>query len=390
MRLSARWENAALAAASLAAHAGFTAAAAAAIGADWRDLAVRFDGHVYLLIAKTLPRLYLDAPPLFPALKDPAFLTGWFPLYPALIRLVESFTGDLRVAALAVSWLASALAVVLFRRLAARFTDRPTPISIVFIFFPTMGLVMGGLAFVEPVFVCAALAAVLAALEDRPWFCAAACAAALLAQKSGLLVALIVGSIRFDARGRAGMRRFAPVLLAALAPAALQLYLWRVFGDPFVNVAVERAHFGGVLFGFPFAAFVRGIFDGPFNGGVASRAAVGLCAAAYLGAECLGWRRGRRAERPLLIWLGVVLAFNFCLGGELAFQSLPRFLSLGAPAALLLAAPLLPRGERWIFFLAPLILVSYLVGMIAVAQNEALTRRAGVDAYFPAFSQALR
>jgi hypothetical protein len=387
--LSARGERAALAAASLAAHAGFTAAAAAAVGADWRDLALRYDGDAYLLVAKTLPRLYLDPPPLFPALRNPAFLTGWFPLYPALIRLAGLFTGDLRVAALAVSWLASALAVLLFHRLAARSSDRPGLAAAVFVFFPPMGLTMGGMAFVEPVFVCAALAAVLAVLEDRPWACAASCAAALLAQKSGFLVPLIVLSIRWDAKGASGLRRFAPVLLAALAPAALQLYLWRVFGDPLINVAVERAHFGGALFGLPFGAYLSGVLGGGYAG-PERRLAIALCGAAYLAAAAAGWRRGRRAERSLLIWLGAALAFYFSLAGPLAFLSLPRFLFLAAPAALLLALPLLPRGERWLLAAAPLALLPYFVGLIEVAQTEALARASGNAALFATFSRELR
>jgi hypothetical protein len=388
--LSARGEKAALAAAALAAHAAFTFAAASALGADWRDLALRYDGHVYLLIAKTYPHLYVGPLQLFPALKDPTFLTGWFPLYPLLIRVAGFVTGDLRVAALAVSWLASTSAVLLFHRLAARFTDRPGLAAAIFIFFPPMGLTMGGLAFVEPVFVCAALAAVVAALEDRPWSCAAACAAALLAQKSGFLIPLIVFLIRLDAKGAKGLRRFAPVLLAALAPAALQLYLWRAFGDPLINVAVERAHFGGALFGVPFSAYLGGVLAGGGFAGPERRALLAACGAAYLAAAAFGWRRAGRAERPLLIWLGVVLAFFFCLGGPFAFLSLPRFLFLGAPAALLLAFPLLPRGERWCFAAAPLLLLPFFVGLIEVAQTEALARAAGVSAYYPGFSAALR
>jgi hypothetical protein len=388
--VSARAEKAALAAAAFVAHAGFTFAAAAAVGADWRDMALRYDGHVYLLIAKTFPHLYVDPLPLFPALKDPAFLTGWFPLYPLLIRAAGLVAGDLRVAALAVSWLAATLSVLLFRRLAARFAQRPGLAAAIFIFFPPMGLVMGGMAFVEPVFVCAALAAVVAALEDRPWACAGACAAALLAQKSGFLVPLIVILIRRDAKGAAGVRRFAPVLLAALAPAALQVYLWRVFGDPLINVAVERAHFGGAFFGLPFSAYLAGVFGASFFGGLEVRASVALCGAFYVGSAAAAWRRDRRVERPLLIWLAAVLAFYFSLQGGLAFLSLPRFLFLGAPAAVLLAVPFLPRGERWLFAAAPLVLLPFFVGILDVAQAQAAARAAGAAALYPAFSAALR
>jgi len=388
--LSPRAEYGALAAASLAARAGFTFAAAAAVGADWRDMALRNDGPVYLLIAKTLPRLYLDPPVLYPALGVRGFLTGWFPLYPLLIRLAGFVVGDLRVAALAVSWAASTGTVLLLRRLAPRFSDRPGLASALLIFFPPMALQTGGMPFVESLFLLTATAAIVAALEDRPWLCAAAAGAAMITQKSGFLIPLIVVLIRLDARGRGGLRRFAPLLLAGAPPLLLQLYLWSAFGDPLMNVGVERAHFGGAFFGLPFAAYLKGIVDASYFGGVERRLAVAACGAFYLLAAAVGWRRGRRVERPLLIWLVVVLAFYFSLDGALAFLSLPRFLLLAAPAAVLLCVPLLPRAERWYLAAAPLVLLPYFVGLIDVAQNEAAARASHVSALYPAFSAALR
>ena len=253
-----------------------------------------------------------------------------------------------------------------------------------------MWLVSGSLALIEPVYVCAAIAAVLAAIEDKPWACAAACATAVVAQKSGFLIPAIVLSIRWDRNGFAGLRRFAPCLLAALPLAALQGYLWLAFGDPLINIKTVRTLFGGNLFNVPFASFLRGVFKSAYLGGPGLRGGIGASGAAYLGVAAAAWRRGRTPERPLLIWLGATLAFYFTLDGDFAFQNLPRFLLLGAPPALLLALPLLPRGERWLLAAAPLALLPFFIGLVEAAQFEALARASGNSAYYAALSAVLR
>ena len=101
MTLSSRQEQFALVAASLTARAAFTAAASTALGAGWKDLALRYDGPMYMLIARTFPHLYVGAPNVVPAQRAvPALLTAWYPLYPLFIRAAACLTNDLRVAAL--------------------------------------------------------------------------------------------------------------------------------------------------------------------------------------------------------------------------------------------------------------------------------------------------
>jgi hypothetical protein len=367
--------------AAVAARAGFVAAGASALGVDWRDLALRYDGHVYLRVAKTLPALYVsDWGPL---------LTGWFPLYPALIRAGGVLTDDLRVAAILVSIAASAAAVALFYRLAGRFSERPALSAAIFVFFPPMWLVCGGLAFVEPVFLCAAIAAILAAVEDRPWPAGAAAAAAALTQKSGFLVVVIVALIVLGRRRRLDYGWVAALALAPVVLVGLQLYLWFAFGDPLVNLKAQRGAFGGSLFGAPFLAFARGILEPSEFGGPWRRAAIAASGLSYLAIALAAWRARSAARRPLLIWLGVCLAFFFCLDGYWAFHSLPRFLLLGAPAAILLAEPFLPRDRRWLL-VAPLVILPYFVGLIELAQAESFVRRVWGAGYLAAASRELR
>lgn len=380
-RLSPTAEGVALVVSAVAARIVFLAAAASALGVDWRDLALRYDGHVYLRIAKTLPALYVsDQGPL---------LTGWFPLYPVLIRAAGALTADLRIAAILVSIAASAAAVLLFHRLAGRFSARPGLAAAVFVVFPPMWLVCGGLAFVEPVLVCAAVAAVLAALEDRPWAAGAAAAAAALSQKSGALVVVIVALIVWSRKGRLDRRWLAALALAPLAAAALQGYLWLTFGDPLINLRVQREVFGGSLFGVPFASFVSGLWEPSGFGGPWRRAAIAASGFFYLAVAAASWRGLTPERRPLLIWLGVSLGFFFSLGGFWSFHSLPRFLLLGAPAAILLAEPFLPRGRR-LLAAAPLALLPFFLGLVELAQADAMMRRVWGESYFSRASRELR
>lgn len=329
-------------------------------------------------------------PAFLPAFRGSEYFTGWFPLYPLLIRAAALLARDARWAALAVSWGASAAAVLLFRRLAERFTPRPLLASALFAFFPATWLLCGSLAFVEPVFLCAALAAVLGALDRRPVPTAAAAAAAMLAQKSGVLVLPVAAAAVWSRRGRLERRDLAPLAASLIAPAALQGYLWAVFGDPLVNVRVQRDIFGGALFGVPLAGFVRGALTPSPLGNPLHRALVVLSFAFYAAAAAAGARRGRREERPLLAWLAIVLAFHACLAGPWAFWSLPRFLVLGAPPALLLLLPLVPAGDAAVAAVAVLALIPFGAGLIEAARGTAVTRAAWTPAYLSAASEALR
>ena len=381
-RLTPRMQAVALALATVASRVAFLAAGASALEIDWRDLAVRYDGHLYLRIAKTLPALYVSA--------KYSYLPAGYPLYPVLIRAAGLLTGDLRVAAIAVSLAASAASVLLFFRLAGHFSKRPGLAAAIFVFFPSTWLMTGSLAFVEPILIGAAIAAVLAVVEDRPWAAGAACAIAVLTQKSGFLIAVIVALLVWSRKGRLDRRWCAALALVPVAIAALQGYLWLALGDPLINVKVLRTAFGGALFGVPFAGFLRGVFEPSVFGGPVRRIAVTISGFFYLGIAAAAWRRGSAAERPLLIWLGVCLAFNFSLGGYWAFHGLPRYLVLAAPAAVLLAEPLLPKAERWLIAAAPLVLLPYFAGLLDLVESESFMSRVWGPDFTAAASQELR
>ena len=341
---ASRSRLAALFAAALALRAGCALCVSLLSGVPLEDLALFFDGHLYILIARSLPRLYAGAGAAFPAFpKDAAFLTAWFPAYPALIRALALFV-DWRWAALLACWVPASLAVALFHELARDYTPRPLPAALLFAFLPPAWLLGGSLAFVEGLYACLLLGCVLALRRGRVPLACALGAAFALTQKSGFLLAPIL-LLGFG-------RRSLPVLAAAAAAgAALQLYLWRAFGDPLINLETHRRIFGGAYFGLPFAGIAQGLLssESPFAGLFAARKAyIALETLFYAGAFAWALRRPKADERPLLAWLGCALLFYSCLTGAAGFYAFPRFMTVAAAPALLLAwRRLPPLSARW-------------------------------------------
>ncbi len=353
-------------------------------GIPFRNLALFYDGHMYLLIAKTYPALYANVDRVFPPFpKRETFITAWFPLYPALIRLANIPIGDFRTAALIVSWAAGGVAVVLFHELAKDYIKHPFSSALLFSFFPAAWLMGGTLAFVEAVYVCAFLACVLAFVRGRTGWAALFAALVVLSQKSGLLVVPLLIMIAKPRR-----RALAPCLSALAAAAALQVYLWHVFGDPLINMKTHREIFGGSYFGLPFFALVRGLFDSssPFRGLFWTRKAVILVDAAfYVGIFAWACRRAPEKLRPFMFWLGICLVFYASLTGASAFYAFPRFMTVAAPPAVLLFSSLIDEKPRWRIAVLALLPVVLLWNALDAVSGIDLATRYWTPEYYRVF-----
>ncbi len=328
----------ALFAAALALRAACLAAVSGLSGIPARDLALFFDGHLYILIAGTLPRLYGGVHAFFPAFPKPdAYITAWFPAYPFLIAAARVLLRDWRLAALAVSQACAAGAVVVAYELARPLVGRPAAAAALFLFLPPAWLLCGSLAFVEPLYVLLFAGAVCLQLRGRRGWALTAAAAAMVTQKSGLLLLPILafgdGALRRPGRARAVLGYAAAAVPAAL----LQAWLWRLFGDPLVNVHIHERIFGGAYFGWPLAAFFSWLANPaqPFRGLLLARKAA-IAASLLFYALPLSWGLRRKRLRPLAVWLMVVLGFNASLTGVSAFYAFPRFMLAAAPAAVVL------------------------------------------------------
>ena len=320
-------------------------AAAWTAGLAWRDLAFLYDGHMYIGIATSVPRLYEGIEKVCAVYPSSETYTGWLPGYPVLIAALRWLVRDFRVAAMLASQLASAAGVVLFYLLARRLSPRPLLAAVLFAFFPATWLLTGSLAFVESLYVTLAVAGFYAL--HRRWLGLAATLVgfALVTQKSGLVLLLVFAAVLWREEGSKALRHLPWALWALVPLALLQWHLFAVFGDPWVNVRVQRGFFGPHLFALPFERFLEGLLSPtqPFEGHFWLRKLLNALSCLFYVWVCVrAWRPGERRTELLLLWLTAVLLFNLCLGGVWSYHAFPRFMTLAAPPAILLSVDLLP------------------------------------------------
>lgn len=344
-------------------RAAVCAALAAITGIGPADLSLFFDGHIYQLIARTFPHPYAGIHELFPGFpKSPAYLTCCFPLYPVFIWAADAALHDLRLAALAVSWLASSLAVVAFYELARRLCERPLPAALAYSFLPPTWLLTGSLAFVEPVFALCFISAMGFFLAGKRGPAIAAASLTLLAQRTGVLILPVFFLSLWKGSPRRALREFAPYLLALLPVAGLQLYFWRVFGDPFINVTTHHRVYGGSYLSVPFRSLLLGLLEtrSALPGLFWARKAMMLGSILFYAGTWAWCARSRRAgETPLLAWLGMFALPALLLSGDWGYYAFPRVIAAAAPAAILLLARRaegsLPRRWPAALLLAPVV-----------------------------------
>ena len=289
------------------------------------ELALTFDGHVYLLIARSAPRLYDGIHLFFPAFRDSSYFTGWFPLYPVSIALAAPFFGWTS-AALLVPRLAGAACAPLFFLLAARHGRRPALAAALFCVFPGTWLLTGSLAFVEPLYLLCVLGALLALSRERRAAAAWLCAGAALAQKTGVLLA----PIALAAWGARPLKRVLPALGALAGLAALLAWHGLVFGDPMIGARVQFDIFGGSAFAFPFSSVTRGLLarTDVIGGSMLLRKLAVVLSLAFYGVALIwAFRERAKSDRLALAWRCVVFFFHIAIGffllGWLAYHAAP-------------------------------------------------------------------
>lgn len=174
-----------------------------------------------------------------------AFLLTFFPVYPALVRLLEPVCGSFLAAAFWVSNLASVALALLFRRLAAMDGDDALADRAVFLMFVFPTSYVLHIPYTESVFLAAVVGSFLAARNDR-WAAAGllgACAA--LTRVNGVAVGLALAVEAFG-RWRVDRRFRREWLFVLLVPAAAGVYLLlnlAVAGDALAFVRIQREHF---------------------------------------------------------------------------------------------------------------------------------------------------
>ncbi len=373
-------------AAALAARWAFSAFCAAASGLGARDLALFYDGHLYLLIARTAPRLYAGADWPLGTFVDARTLTAWFPLYPLATRAAAAALGDLLSASLWVSHAAGAAAVAITYELACGRSRRPWAAAAALILFPPSWLVAGSFALPEPMLTAAFAGAVLACLRGRRGWAVALAAAACVSQKQGILVVPVLWAA--EALERPGGRaRYLPYLAALLPLLALQGWLWACFGDPLTNLTAHRETFGGAYFSWPGWAWLKSASRAwafPLKTSLLIMIPVAASAPAYALA-CWRLSRSRRTE-VFAAWGAIALAAAQCLGGGSAALVQPRLMHQAAPVLAMGLTEFIP--EEWPS--SPWVLAAAAISAALALANFRFALELGARAASPAYFRAVK
>lgn len=185
-----------------------------------------------------------DGPPGMP---DPERLTAFFPGMPLLLRLLDPFFADLRVAIVLVSFVAGAVAVVALSRLSEAVRPGSGPWTVLaFLLSPFAVFLYAGYS--EALFLACALPAWLLARQGR-WTGAVLCAAgASLVRISGLFLAFAL-IVEFaigphGLRDPAGRRRVALLAVPVLPVFGYLGYQWWRTGDMLAWKHAEEVFWG--------------------------------------------------------------------------------------------------------------------------------------------------
>jgi Mannosyltransferase (PIG-V) len=223
------------------------------------EIWARWDAEWYLLIADHGYRsegFFLGSPVAY----DPADATGFFPLYPLLIR-AAGFVG---LPALAAGVLISNLALLgalwFLRDLLLR--DFGAEIAAqgiwVLLAFPT-GFFLSAV-YAESTLLCGVLGALWASRSGRAWLAGGLGAVAVLARPTGVLVLIPLAWEAMAVRpaGRRGLFQFStlgPLAMPLLALGAFMIYCHAAFGEyaPFIERQARWRH----PMSWPWTAFVR-------------------------------------------------------------------------------------------------------------------------------------
>jgi len=305
-----------------------------------------WDGPNFVTVARTLYDIRPENPLLAYA-HTPRFFAAYLPAQPLLLRCL-AFVGY-EPALLLASILASAVAAVLFYRLARDVWKLSSPffLALVFLFLPPRWLLYRSVGATEPLYIAATFGSIL--LFERARFGRASAAAALaaLTRISGLMIAPAYAVVLVREK------RFKAILWLALVPAGLTaffLFCAVRFGDFFAYFTPHGEKLERMApFGFLPVLFQKGLYHQvEFHILLALVYAIGI---------------SRLRSFPVIFWYCVFeLALHLCLSTE----DWSRYLLSMAPFALVVGYRdvIDTRFFRWILPVFVALSVYYAWGVI--------------------------
>lgn len=189
------------------------------------EIWARWDAEWYLLVAEQgyhSDAYFLDRPVAY----APGDATGFFPLYPLLVRIGTALGLSALCAGVLVSNLALLLGLFFLRELAARdFGEEVAEGALwVLVTFPTSFFLSA--VYAESLMLAGALGALRAARDGRPWAAGLWGAVATLARPTGLLVMVpLADELLLARRSTPGPRAASRLAALGAPPAALAGYM---------------------------------------------------------------------------------------------------------------------------------------------------------------------
>ena len=161
------------------------------------------------------------------------------PLYPVAIRGTTVLLPDSGIAALLISNVAFALALVALYVLSVRYLPRERAMFSLWLLGLAPGAIAFGLAYTESLFLLLAVSAFLAAEYRRHWAVGVLVLLATLTRPTGILLALPLLVLYAQRDGWRPTRAWLPLALAPIALAAWWAYLWWLTGDPMASLHAQ-------------------------------------------------------------------------------------------------------------------------------------------------------
>jgi len=317
-----------------AGSAGLVVAVAVAVsratGLPLSALAVFYDGHIYLEIARSFP---------LPYAREGLDYMGHAPGYPAAAWLLRVLTPDALfdwgTLLLLASWLPAGLSTVTFYLL-SREVGAPAFLgAAAFAVLNPRWVSVSATAHPEPLAMLLAMLALLASLRGRLVPAVSLLSACVLTRYPALLLGLPIGWIFLITRRGWSVSRVAWLCSPLLAFGALNFYLHaRVPG--FGGISEAHSVFWQTGLDWPFRALVRNADPSVWSTDVplfeVTYASVLLYAAAFV----VGFRPREREHFLLPVWVGIVVLVHVSLEGVIGAWDFTRLVVLAWPAAWLI------------------------------------------------------
>ena len=301
------------------------------------QLAVFFDGHLYLEIARSFPLPY--------AAEGLAY-QGHAPAYPALVALLRGISGSFAswgVAGLLGAWLPAALSASVFYGIAKKLAPAPLGATFLFIAANPRWVMLGATPHSEPLAMLLSLACLSAYLRGSLGWSVAWLSIAALARFPAILLGapLALGVLWLR-----GDRRFSRWVLLAIPLVCFALYN--------LYLTLRIPDFGGILgahavwwdtgWTWPFAEILTHAASLDRSAVLPTAQVTFALLLVYLAALGLGFWRRPREHWILPLWVAPILLFHVSLTGQVGAADFARLAVLAWPAALLVVWSSACRG----------------------------------------------